>query len=72
MRGHLDDLRTALLPLADEEAQAEVVGGEGDLGALGEVEDVAGDGVHLVAGLVGDVERAVDDDLHLVVRVLVH
>ncbi len=65
-------LSRPLPPLPDKEAQAVRVGGEGDLGALGEVEDVAGDGVHLLPGLVLDVELALDDDLHLVVRVRVH
>lgn len=53
------------------ESKAVVFCGERDLGALGEVEDVALDGVHLVARLVADVEAAFEYDLHLVVRVFV-
>jgi len=51
-------LRSSRFPCAGEESQTVVLGCEGDLGALGEVEDVAGYGVGLVARLVGDVEVA--------------
>lgn len=45
--------------------------GEGNLGALREVEDIAGLGDDLLTGLVRDLEFALQDNLHLVVRVLV-
>lgn len=45
--------------------------GEGNLGALREVEDIAGLGGDLLTGLVRDLEFALQDNLHLVVRVLV-
>lgn len=67
-----DNLCTSLLPLSSEAGQAVVVGGEGDLGTLGEEESVTRHGLDLLASLVGDVHVALDNNLHLVVSVLVH
>jgi len=64
-------LCAVLWTLTNVERQAKVLGRERDLAALGEVEHITLDGVHLVARLVGNIEVAVNDDLHLIVVVAV-
>lgn len=63
---------TPLFPLSSEAGQAVVVGGEGNLGTLGEEESVTRHSLDLLASLVGDVHVTLDNNLHLVVSVLVH
>lgn len=65
-------LRRIPISLTTVESQPIVVSGECDLGPLGEVEDISGNGMHLVARLVGDIKTALEDDLHLVIGVLVY
>ena len=62
-------LRSALGPLPRVKRQSITLRGKGNLGAFGEKENIAGYGVHFLAGLVFDVIFALDDDFHLVIGV---
>jgi len=52
----LAHLRCTLLPLTSIEGQAALSGLKRDLGALGKIENIAGNRMHLLARLVGDVK----------------
>jgi hypothetical protein len=66
------NLSSALRSLTNIKAQSESLGGEGNLGALLKVQNVALDSLDLLAGLITDLELAIYDDFHLVVGVGVY